>query len=238
MQDETRRKIITWYIRFDLFAANMAGGETSLSREWFVAAADFYTRQVRDRPMELGAQFEEFFAISRLLATDVALLFAARSKNTISDEQFASQAANLGHQAAAFGHRIQTAYTDPACFTQSFPNAPPPQKDEITNFRDPYFLYSDELYTMNYVLIDFWAIDLMFRYQLAHAQQQPLSPELTEIALKKCKMFEAIQYYDRRPPGAILGCQASLGIASLFLPKDERHTMWCRRKFALIEQNG
>lgn len=238
MQDETRRKIISWYIRFDLFAGIMSGGETVLGREWFASCVDFYKRQARDRPHDLGAKFEEFFATSRLLATDVTLLFAAKTRNAIIDEQAAADTSNLMMQFDNFGHTIQNTYTDPSYFVKVFPDAPSPREDDITDFRDPDCLYGGDLFTMNFVLIDFWAIELMFKYQLALAQRQQPPPELTDIALRKCKMFEAIEYYDQGPPGAVLGCQASLGIASLFLPKDSRHTDWCRRKFALIEQNG
>ena len=238
MQDETRRKIISWYIRFDLFAGMMSGGETVLGREWFASCADFYQRQAFDRPNDTGAKFEECFSTARLLATDVAMMFAAKSKNTISDEQFALSTNSMKDQLAKFGHDIKTAFTDPSIFVKSYPNAPPPSEDDITDFRDSMFLYASELFTMNYIQTDFWAIDLMFQYQLAAAQRQQPSPQLTEIALNMCKMMEAIEYCDQGPPGAILGSQASLGIASLFLPKDRKHMDWCRRQFALVEQSG
>ncbi|KAF2774491.1 hypothetical protein EJ03DRAFT_263244 [Teratosphaeria nubilosa] len=241
MQDETRRKIIVWYLRFDLFAATMSGGEPSVGREWFVAVTDFFTAQVADRPMDMSAQFEEYFAISRLLATDGALLLAAKRKNTITDEYFESETQKLFEEMAAFGKRISTTHSAPEAFVKKFPDAPPPSPDDITNFQDPDFLYGGSLFTMNYVLIDFWAIDLMFKCQVMSArnQQQPTA-ELTYEALQMVKMFQAIEWCSDpgKPLGAILGCQASLGMASLFLPRDERHTMWCRRKFALIEQNG
>ncbi|KAH9833622.1 Fungal specific transcription factor domain, partial [Teratosphaeria destructans] len=240
MQDETRRKIIVWYLRFDLFAAAMSGGEPSLGRGWFVAATDFFTAQVADRPMDMSAQFEEYFAISRLLATDGALLLAAKRKNTITDEYFESETQKLLEEMAAFGKRISTTHSAPEAFVKQFPDAAPPSPDDITNFHDPYFLYGGSLFTMNYVLIDFWAIDLMFKYQIMSARNQQPTAELTCIALQLVKMFQAIEWCSDpgKPRGAMLGCQASLGIASLFLPRDERHTMWCRRKYALIEQNG
>ncbi|KAI7458194.1 hypothetical protein KC351_g18273 [Hortaea werneckii] len=238
MQDETRRKIIGWYIRFDLFAGMMSGGETNLGREWFAVHSDFYTRQTMDRPDDLGAKFEEYFATSRLLATDVALVFAAKTKGTITHEQFSTRIGALETQFEQFHERLSNALTDPSCFVRAFPKAPPPQPEDITDFRDPKFLYAGDYFTMNYVLIDFWAILLMFRYQLTVAQLRQPSPELAEIALNKCKMFEAIQYHEHGPPGAIVGCQASLGIASLFLPKDRKHIDWCRRKYALVEQKG
>lgn len=238
MQDETRRKIISWYIRFDLFAGMMSGGETNMGREWFAAHADFYTRQARDRPDDLGARFEDYFATTRLLATDVALVFAAKTKRATTDEKFVRDTDALVARFERYEHRLRTAFTDSAYFIKDFPSAPPPHPDDITDFRDPNFLYSGDLFTMNFVLIDFWAVQLMFKYQLTLAELRQPSPELMEIALKKCKTFEAVQYYDHGPPGAIVGCQASLGIASLFLPKDQKHIDWCRRKFALVEQKG
>ncbi|WPV27842.1 hypothetical protein CLAFUW7_07738 [Fulvia fulva] len=238
MQDETRRKIINWYIRFDLFAGMMSGGETALGRDWFAAAADFYTRQTRDRPHDLGARFEEYFATSRLLATDVALLFAAKTQDKISDEEFMGSIQHLSIAFAEFGRTIETAFTDPSCFVRDFPRASAPYQDDLFNYRDPNFLYAGELSTMNFVLLDHWAIELMFKYQVTMATGQARSPELTDLALKKGKMFEAIQYGEQSGVAAVLGCQASLGILALFLPKDQRHTMWCRKKFAGIEQLG
>lgn len=238
MHDEIRRKIIAWYIRFDLFAGMMSGGETTISREWFAESKEFYSRQARDRPDDLDMKFEEFFATSRLIATDVALLFAAKTKNSISDEQFASKTRDLLSYCAAFNRTLDTAFADKRTFVKNLPTAPPPSADDITDYRDPNFLYGGPYFTLNFVLMDFWSLELMFKYQLAMAQRQQPSIELAQMALKKCKGFEAIQYCDQGPPGAILGCQASLGIACLFLPKDQKHTNWCRRKIAMIEQKG
>jgi hypothetical protein len=237
MQDETRRKIISWYIRFDLFAGMLSGGETALGREWFAASADFYKRQTADKPTDLGARFEEYFAVSRLLATDVALLFAGKSKNSISDEEFSAEVERLTRDLKDFGNTTETAFTDSSCFLKTFPRAPKPGDEDLFNYRDPNFLYTGELSTMNFVLIDHWAIDLMFKYQLAMATGQQPPAELSELALKKCKMLDAVLYGDDSPT-ALLGCQASLGIMVLFLPKTKEYITWSRQKFALVEQLG
>lgn len=236
MQDETRRRIITWYIRFELFAGIMSGSATTLSRDWFAACQEHYQRQSRDRPEDVGVKFEEFFSTTRLLSSDLTLLFAEVKKGALSDDEFARRTRELLGRFANFGNTLETTFTDPSNYVKSFPNATPPSEDDITDFRDPHFLLAGELFTMNYVLIDFWALDLMFKYQLSLAQQQAPSAEMTQLALKKCKMFEAIE--SDEGPAAVLGCQASLGMAALFLPKDEKHTDWCRRKCALIERLG
>ncbi|KAK5167212.1 uncharacterized protein LTR77_007943 [Saxophila tyrrhenica] len=241
MQDETRRRIIAWYIRFDLFAGMMSGSETRLGREWFAACNDHYVRQARDRPDDLVAKFEEYFSTSRLLATDVALLFAGKVKGTVSDEQFGAKTADLASQFSRVGRVLETAFRDPQDYVKDFPRGPPPSEDDIFNFQDPNFLLGGDLFTMNFVRLDFWSIDLMYKYNMTKVRgrtTQEEGEELTSIAMRKCKMIDAIQYSDQGPPGAVIGCQASLGIASLFLPKDERHTNWCRRKYALIEQLG
>lgn len=236
MQSETHRKIISWYIRFDLFAGMMSGGKTVLGREWFDACADFYRKQARDKPNSFDALFEDMFATSRLIATDITLLLASKGTGETSDEQFAKETQALLVQMDDFERRLETTFTDPSCFVKTFPLAPPPSEDDITDFRDPNFCLAGDLFSMNYILIDFWAMQLMFRLQLATTQSTP--PELEAIALKKCKMFEAVMYSGHGPPGAVLGFQASLGIACLLLPKDKRHTDWSRRKFALMEQHG
>ena len=239
MQDETRRKIIGWYIRFDLFAANMGGGETKLSRDWFAASRDFYAKNSRDRPEDTVAQLERYFAESRLLATDIALLFAAKQKQSVSDVDFARKASDLLAQCAEFSEELETAFTDEASFVRTFPDTPPPSEDDIADYRDPNFLLDGDLFTMNFVKLDHSSIDLMLRYQLSMASREyNFQQELTEIALKKCKMIEMIQNYEHGPPGVVLGCQASLGIASLFLPKEPKYTNWCRGKYALMERKG
>lgn len=239
MQDETRRKIIGWYIRFDLFAGMMGGGETKLSRDWFAASRDFYARNSRDRPDDTLAQLEYYFAESRLLATDIALLFAAKQMQATSDVEFGAKATELLARSTEFGQELDNAFTDPATFVKVFPNTPPSSADDIADYRDPNFLLDGELFTMNFVKLDHWSIDLMLKYQLAMAaRDQQGQQELTEIALKKCKMIEMVQHHGSTPAGVVLGCQASLGIASLFLPKEAKYTNWSRRKFALMEQKG
>src|SRR5204863_10512 len=74
------------------------------------------------------------------------------------------------------------------------------------------------------------------------AQQSKLLPgELLDSTqlLQTCQLFEVIECYPEAPPGAALtAAHTSLAVASLFLPKDDRHITWARRKFARIEQLG
>lgn len=78
----------------------------------------------------------------------------------------------------------------------------------------------------------------MHKYQTALTLETPPSAELGMKAYATCQLYEALEYWPHSPPGTVLACQASLGIACLFLPRDKKHSMWARRKLATIESNG
>ncbi|GIZ48174.1 hypothetical protein CKM354_001124700 [Cercospora kikuchii] len=214
LHDETSRMILIWYLRFQLFAGMIPRGETILDRQWLAASAEFHNRQLEHKPEDLGAQFESYFATSRLLATDVAILFAGKVNRTISDEKFVAGIKLLSKELAEFGYTIEKAFVD----TSRFP--------------------TEDLVTMNFVLIEHMAIDLMFKYQLAISAGHPPLPELAQIAIKQARLFDTIQYSHEKVENAVLSCRTSLGTISLFLPREERYNLWCRRKYARIEQLG
>ncbi|KAK6435275.1 hypothetical protein LTR95_008540 [Oleoguttula sp. CCFEE 5521] len=242
-QSETHRKIIGWYMRFDLFAANLGGGATAMGREWFKACADFYKRQVRDRPGDKGAIMEDFFGTARLLAVDTSQLFTGKAAGQVSDDEFKQGIPEIASRMQAFRTAIEGAFTDPSHYVQSFSNAPPfdPSVD-IVDYHDRDFCYAGDLHAMNSVKIDHWAIQMLFYRHLAQIPALihlvPPPAELQELAYKKCKMLEAVRYSDNAPPGAVIGLQASLGIAALALNQDKKHVDWFRHRFALIERSG
>lgn len=238
MQSETHRKIISWYIRFDIFAGLMAGHATVLGREWFVASKDFYARQARDRPHDLGALYEEKFAISRLNATDIALLFGRKAKGTLRDDEFARELRIMSNRLAQTDHELTTAFADRRQYVTEFPNAPDTDPDDVVEATDPAFVLAGELFGWNFILIDFWSIYLMFKSQVAQVDRTQDPREIVALAFKICKMFQALQYASSTETGVVLGTQASLGIAAICLPRDQRHIMWCRRKYAMIEAQG
>lgn len=239
MRSETHRKIIAWYIRFDLFAGFMSGYETVLGREWHLACADFYDRQAKDKPKDLGSLFEDKFARSRLVAFDIAMLFARKQKGTSSDEDFGQDMMTIMHRVNAMQEDLETSFEDTRQYVKEFPNAPPLSDEAgVMDSTDPNFLWAGELFTWNFILIDFWAILLLFKSQIAQFSPVVTGEEVVGLAFKVCKMFEALQYCDQDPTTMILGAQASLGMAATCLPKDPKTIMWCRQKYATIEQCG
>lgn len=238
MQSETHRKIIGWYIRFDLFAGLLSGYEAALSREWHLAYSDFYIRQVKDRPNDLGSLFEEKTAGNRLLATDIASLFGRKAKNGLGDEEFMAELLALKADLARMDEELTNAFADTRKYVKDFPGALADDVDTVVDSTDPNFVLADELFPWNFLLIDFWGMYFMFASQVAQFERNPPTEQLAALAFKICKMFEALQYVSSDSDAIVLGAQASLGIAALGLPKDYRHTMWCRKKYARVEACG
>jgi hypothetical protein len=238
IEDETRRKIVAWYSRFDISASLMSGSHTALSRDWCVALCTFYEQEAATRVGDHRALFKSLFSKTRVLAADVTLLFGARKRGTISDEQFVNEYQRLLSEFANNSEKLTNALPDSAQRITRLPNTPPPSQDDICDFRQSGLLYAGEFAPMNFALIDFWSVELTFKYQACLTQLQAPSDECRALALQLCQMFEALQYSDFRPMGGIVGVQSGLGLAALCLPNDEKHTWWLRRKFAAIEECG
>lgn len=237
METEVRRKILAWYSRFDVMGGLMSGYQTVLGREWFVATEDYYRQQSLSYPNSIDYKIEATIAKHRLLAVDLALLFAQLPRGAISVEQFESESNKFSEQIRTWKENLDPIFRDPNYLVESFEGKERPVGDIV----DPYLpggLYKGALFTFNFMLIDWHAIDLMHGYKTALMLKRPLPLELSQIALNICRLFEAIEYWPDSPPGSMLKAQGSLGLAILVLPKDEKHIMWCRRKLAKVESLG
>ncbi|KAH7383719.1 hypothetical protein BKA64DRAFT_646894 [Cadophora sp. MPI-SDFR-AT-0126] len=232
------RVILGWYMRFDVFAGLMGGFETVLSREWFCYAQEFFQRQVTNEPDILDWKIESAIAQHRLVAMDMSLLFARRGKGDISDEQFCVENEIIARRIEEWKSKMDPALQDPRYLVTDFSGARPLDPEDIVNPYIPGVLYSGPLWVMNVAIIDWYAIDMMHKYQTALTMQTQPSPELIMKAYASCQLFEAVELWPQSPPGTVIACQASLGIACLFLPRDKTHSMWARRKLATIEMNG
>ena len=238
MQTETSRKILAWYSRFDLFAGLMGGNEMILGREWFLACEEYHTNMALQYPDNLEYSLGSYIAGSRVLAMDMAQLFAQLPKGAISMEDFRVENETISQRIRNRKQRLDPFLAQKQLLVMSFEGAPPRDPDSIVDPYQPGLLYRGPLWPVNYMVIDWLAIDAMHRNQTAMIFQQPQPADVTHLAMKQCQLFEAIEMWPGSPAGAILPAQASLSLVCLFLPKDEKHTMWCRRKLAKIESLG
>ena len=238
MQTEIQRKILAWYARFDLFAGLMSGSATVLGREWFFANQQYYVQKSQKHSNNIDFKVEAHIATHRLTAMDMALLFAKFSKGKISKADFTTENNVLAEHIRAWKDQLAPLLSNAEYLVQSFGGARDPDPEDIVDPYKPGGIYKGALWTINFMMIDWYAVTLMHKHQTALALQQQPPSELMHLALEMCRIFEAIEYWPESPRGSILTAQASLGIASVFLPKDEKHGIWCRRKLAMIESMG
>lgn len=237
-RDELRRKILAWYARFDLFAGFMSGYETVLGREWFAANEQFHTEQAQQRSEDIHSQIEAAIASHRVIALDMALLFAKFKLGCIALPDFQRENEVLAGRIRNRKQSLEPLLSDNRFIVPSFEGGPKRDEDDIVDPYKPGGLFRGPLYQLNFILMDWLGTSIMHTYQTALIMQHHPPPYLAEMALEVCRIFETIEYWPMSAPGSLLSAQAGLGIAALFVPKDERHTMWLRRKLARIEGQG
>lgn len=235
-QTELLRKVLLWYVRFDLFVGLQSGGEAMLSRDWYVAVHDYYAQRAREDPTSLTMKYEERFAYSRLVAKDSADLFARKAKGLISDVDFMTQLPVITNKIKTLDSTIDPELLNPQHFVTDLQGKPDP--DDIVDPYESNVIWKDSHWTSNFILLDMYGIVLMFHVQVAMASQKPYDPEATKLAWKACQLFEAVCLYQNAPPGAIIEAHATMAIAILFLPHDAKTVQWCRRTFAKVEAAG
>lgn len=237
MDTEETRVILGWYMRFDVFAGLMGGFEAVLSRDWFSCAYEFNQKRAEQAPLNLNFKVEASISKLRLIAMDMSTVFAKMGKGEITFEQFVHENTAVGQKIAAFDAEMDPALKDPRFLVNDFSSAQPPS-GSIVNPYLPGVIYRGPLWVRNVLSIDFLSIDLMHKYQTALITQAQPSDELVQKAFESCQIFESTEMFPESPPGTILALQASLGIACIFLPRDDKHAMWARRKLAKIEAHG
>jgi hypothetical protein len=235
-QSELLRKVLLWYIRFDLFVGFQSGGESVLGREWYVAVHEYYVNQAREDPDNLTLKYEERFAHSRLVAKESSDLFARKAKGLLSDEEFMTELPRVAERVNNLDKIIDPVLLDPTDYITDFSGKPDP--DDIVNPYEPNVIWGGSRWTSNYLLLDMYGIIFMYHIQVSLALRKPFDPELGKKAYRVAQVFEAVCEHPDRPHGAIIEAQSSLAIATLFLPKDPKTIAWCRRTFAKIESSG
>ncbi|KAL8935439.1 MAG: hypothetical protein Q9216_005421 [Gyalolechia sp. 2 TL-2023] len=238
METEVRRKILAWYSRFDLFLGFMSGYKTVLGREWFAATEQYYVAQAEQRPGDINPQIEAAVASHRVLAMDMALLFAKLPSGAISFPEFSRENVLLAQRIRDWKQSLEPLLSDDRYLVTSFENASQREKDDIVDPYRPGGLFQGPLSQLNFLMMDWLGTNILHTYQTALIMKQAVPAGLVDSALEVCRLFETVEYWPESAPGSVLSAQAGLGIAALFLPKDERHTMWIRRKLAVIESNG
>ncbi|KAJ5176032.1 uncharacterized protein N7482_001909 [Penicillium canariense] len=234
---ELHTNIFLWYARFDVVAGILAGTEAILGRDWYMAKEQHDAHQAALYPDDPSKQLALVASINRRFGLDMASLYAKLSRGMIPVDQFALQNEQLG-QTLKRANNILKQFDDSEDTVHSYANQQPLTDDDIVDPYVPGCIHQGPLWDANYARIDLLSTELMFKYQTMLSLKQPLLPDLQRLALEQCQLIETISRWPGRSNGFCIGFKNSLGLSSMFLPRDMKHQMWSRRKLALMEQNG
>ncbi|KAJ5353548.1 hypothetical protein N7541_006112 [Penicillium brevicompactum] len=235
--NDLHTNIFLWYARFDVVVGILAGTETVLSRDWYLAKEQHDAEQAALYPDDPSKQLELVGSINRRFGLDMASLYAKLSRGMISMEQFAIQNDLLG-QWLEQAKIILRGFDDYEYKVQEYPHKQPLTEDDITDPYTPGGLHRGALWDFNYAWIDILSTETMYKFQTMQVLQQPLLQELQELAQEQCRLIETMVRWPYKDNGFCIMFKNSIGMASMFLPKDHKHQMWSRRKMAMMEQNG
>ncbi|KAI1658508.1 hypothetical protein F4813DRAFT_388779 [Daldinia decipiens] len=238
MNSPTSRILLTWYIRFDVFVGMMGGFETSLPRQWFSTVVQFCQEHVERDPEDVGIKTELHASALRLISRDMSILYARGGRGELSGDDFAIEHNHITERLYGWRANLDPALTDPSFLVTDLPHKVPISEGDIV---DPYksgHLYDFPLFSTTELIAEWNSILVMHKSQEAFALQQKPSDELRGLAYAICEIFETVERWPSAPNGALIPIQACLAIAALFLPRDEKHHMWLRRKYAMLEALG
>lgn len=239
MGNEVQRAILTWYSHFEISAGLMYRYEAMLSPEWFVASLNYYECQRRGHPENMDTKIDTLVASYRLMVSDMTLLFAKVSQGDISIGDFMVDDIQISTRITTWKEQLDHVCTEAKSTVGTYLTGSQSDGDEVIKPHMPGGFYREGLWTLNLLLMDWYAIEMVHRYHSATTLQRPPPPELHHLALETCSLVEALDSsWPDGPPGAVLSAQAIIGIAASFVPIDNRYTMWCRQKLARIESMG
>lgn len=238
MRSFVSRTILTWYVRFDVFVGMLGGYETRLPREWFSATVDYHESQRHTDPGGIIWKQEAASALLRLITVDMSFLYAKAKRGEVSGEAFASEFNSLTAKLHNWRDNLDPSMVDPAYIETEFKWRQPLADDDIVDPYAPGYLYSGHLFATTLLLAEWHSILVMHKTQEPGRLQQEPTQELVDLSMAICQIFDNVEKWPQRASGTLAMLQACLVIAAIFVPRDMKHHMWMRRKFALIERSG
>ena len=238
MQTDTSRTLFAWYIRFDIFVGFMAGSETLIGIEWFQAYYDSTQRLTMMEPGKINYKLEALNAENRLLGMNMTMLFAKLPSGKITIAEFAEKNQMLLQSIETWAEQVRALRLNSDHLVYKFNNRRPLVSEDIVDPFEPGVIFDTTFFSANYMLMDCLALEVMHKMQTSTILQLPPSPDLTDLSLQQCQIFEAMQEYEGAPSGAFLPAQVNIGLVCLFVPRDDRHISWCRKMLARFENCG
>ncbi|KAL4880451.1 hypothetical protein BJY04DRAFT_191296 [Aspergillus karnatakaensis] len=234
--DDVHRHLFEWYARFDIVAGIVSGNESVLGREWYTAREEYDAREAASHPDDFEKQIALTSSINRRFGLEMASLYAKLSRGMIDFPGFLAENEHLSQILERVGEILGRFSTE--FVIETYPNQQPLTEDDLVDPYVPGGLHYGPLWDANFAWIDYYSTKAMFKFQFLMATKQGSMEELMALSLQQVRLIESIQRWPDKEPGYMFGFKNSIGMAAMFLPRDNKHLMWSRRIFALLEQNG
>lgn len=237
LQTAVGRACLDWYSRYDCFVAIQGGFPTDLPKDWFNAMNDYHMSRVAAAADQLGPKIGLRTIQLRAISYDMSMLYARGSRGQISPENFSREHHRITDELRKWKVKWDAVFSLTEYLVTDFSY----RKDVSDDIVDPYvpgILYKPPLFTNTLINAEWESIMIMHLSQSSDTTNEKVFVKMSEHAYTICQYFETVELWPLKPKGALNPLQCCISIASLFLPRDPRHHMWIRRKFALLDSLG
>lgn len=207
-----------------------------LGRDWYITREEHDAMEAASNPDDIEKQLAFTASINRRFGLDMASLYAKLSRGMIDFGEFMAENDKLGQsleQIKDILSRFATEYV-----IQDYPDQTPLTEDDLVDPYVPGGLHYGPLWDANFAWIDYYSTKAMYRFQFLMTTQQGTMDELLALSYEQVRLIETIERWPDKEKGYIFGFKNSIGMASLFFPRDTRHLNWSRGIFARTERQG
>lgn len=226
------RLVYAWFSRLDLYAAMMAGRVTTLSIDWSEANRKALQMEADSNPHCLELQAEFAYGKLRDLAFAVADLTAQKAKDAYDPHLLEEEGRKLQGE---FQHWYET-------LNPSLANSMTTVREQSLDPEKycpflPADIYVGGAWSMNMLMCDYYGLTLMLAQQMM-ASHEGMEHILSDYGIKICQIVGGMDVYQQNPSGWLLTVEASLALASIWVPPNSEYRAWIRKQLASIEATG
>lgn len=193
----------------------------------------FYQEKCLEEPAEVLWKVYERTSAFRLILHSMASFFALRP-NAPPRSDALRQYDDLTRRLIEWRQNWDASLTDSR---YGVILSSPAGEADFAKSSEPGVLFDNPIFSSSICTAEWHS--MMMVHLSHHPENLPGDPqEMRKHAYGACQVIGAVSQWDRAPPGALSMLHSILLVALKFLPQDEQHRFWVRRKLALIEATG
>lgn len=197
----------------------------------------FHIAQVERFPGNIKWLTAERTSQIRQISWRQTLLFARQTRGQITPLDFDNEHRRLNKLLEDYRHNWHPALTDVKYLVTDFRDMQP-DPNAIFNPREPGILYQSPLVSTTVAAMEWNSVMIMHNLRASYLPPKELIAKLSEHAFAVGRYYETLEYWPHTPNGVMIIAQAAAQTAALFMPRDEKHRQWLRRKCAYSEAIG